>query len=84
VAGPTADIQFLCTAHANGTPVVTLHQGLWAYCRGGEDSVLSDHVWVAIPAMRLSELKGKQLGSIREGSVPETEHVSARQSTRHS
>jgi len=66
MTGPSADIHFICGAHASGVSTITLNEGVWAYCPGGDGGPASGHVWIAIPAARLSELKGKQIGHVRE------------------
>ena len=68
MAGLTADIRFVCKAHVRGVPIITLHEGEWAYCPGG-DVDAHDHAWIAIPGARVSQLESKQVGSISERLV---------------
>jgi hypothetical protein len=60
-------IRFVCSSHALGTPIVTLHEQQWAYCQGGYVAAQGGHVWTAISPAKVSELKWKQVGFIREG-----------------
>jgi len=68
MTGPSAEIRFICDVHAQGVPVVTLHEGQWAYCADG-DAPPREHSWTSIPAVHVSQLKGRQVGLVRERAL---------------
>ena len=69
MTGPGAEIRFICDAHTQGVPVITLNEGQWAYCPGGDVGPLRSHSWTPIPAVHVSQLKGKQVGLVRERAL---------------
>jgi hypothetical protein len=55
-------IRFLCTSHGTEVPIVTMHEGRWAYCPGGYIAAKEGHDWIAIEPVSVSELKRSHVG----------------------
>ena len=62
-------INFVCLSHQRGTPVVTVHQGQWAYCGGGSLDAQQGHLWEAKSPMSVHDLESHRVGLISE-SLP--------------
>ena len=55
-------IRFLCTSHATGVPIVTMHEERWAFCPGGFIAAKPGHFWTAIEPVDVNELKPRNVG----------------------
>ena len=59
-------ISFVCLSHRQGTPIVTVHDGQWAYCRGGLVDAQQGHTWAVTLPTSVYELESNRVGLIRE------------------
>ena len=50
-------IRFYCTAHQTQLPIVTMHEGRWAYCPGGYFAAHDGHAWAAIEPTSVYQIK---------------------------
>jgi hypothetical protein len=62
-------IRFLCTSHATQSPIVTMHEGRWAYCPGGLIASKEGHDWTAIEPALVSELRPRHVGFVQASAL---------------
>ena len=59
-------ISFVCLSHRQGTRIVTVHDGQWAYCRGGFVDAQHGHTWAVMSPNIVYELDSNRVGLIKE------------------
>jgi hypothetical protein len=60
-------IRFYCTSHPTQLPIVTVHEGRWAYCPGGYVAARDGHTWSAIPPTHVNRVNPRQVGFVVVG-----------------